>query len=156
MKYSRRNSRTKYNKTRKCKKGGLGTFFPRPPKNNEEEIKMQTDDIGRVKLNRLEKSLKMEFDDLKRLRKYCMMGCKIESCMYKNNENCMKMRELLKKKNDVYVGEYCKKRFKNITCRNYVSKYNKIKFYLNYISNLNQNCQDLLNEFKIESQQLNY
>ena len=74
----------------------------------------------------------------------------------KNNENCMKMRELLKKKNDVYVGEYCKKRFKNITCRNYVSKYNKIKFYLNYISNLNQNCQDLLNEFKIESQQLNY
>ena len=131
MKDSRKNRKNRKNNTKKCKIGGIGTFFPNPPKNKEEETIMLTNDIGRVQLKRIEKSLKIEFDKLKQLRKYCMTGCKIESCMYKNQQNCNNLGNLTKRKSNIYVGNYCYKKFKNLTCRNYVSQYNKIKFYLN-------------------------
>ena len=149
MKYSRKHNMKYSRKHNKSKIGGIGTFFPNPPKNKEAEITMLTNDIGRVQLKRIEKSLKIELDKLKQLRKYCMSGCKIESCMYKNQQNCNHLGNLTKTKSNIHVGNYCSKKFKNLTCRNYVSQYNKMKFYLNYISNVNQNCQDLLNNFDL-------
>jgi uncharacterized protein with von Willebrand factor type A (vWA) domain len=141
----------KNNKTKTCgggksKIGGLGTFFPRPPKNKEEELNTLAKDIGRVKLQRLEKSLKLEFDELRQLRKNCFSGCEIESCMYNNKKNCDYF-----KKGDKNMESYCANKFKNLHCRNYVSLYNKIQFYLNYINDVNQNCKQLFDDYVKEN-----
>ena len=146
------NKSNKSNKSNKNKIGGLGTFFPRPPKNKEEEIKTLTNDIGRVKLQRIEKSLKLEFDNLKQLRKNCMSSCKIESCMYKNKENCHKLDELINNKKDKKdkgnsIERYCAEQFDNLTCRNYASSYDKMKFYLNYIDTVNKNCKKQMEDY---------
>ena len=146
-----KSNKNKSNRKTKTKIGGLGTFFPRPPKNKEEEIKTLTNDIGRVKLQRIEKSLKLEFDNLKQLRKNCMSSCKIESCMYKNKENCHKLGKLIKNKNKNDKGNsierYCAEQFDNLTCRNYASSYDKMKFYLNYIDTVNKNCKKQMEDY---------
>ena len=148
--YSRKKNSKKKNYSRKNKIGGLGTFFPKKPSNKQEETNRLANDIGRVQLKRIEKSLKIEFEKLKQLRKYCITGCKINSCMYNNKEDCDKTGKLIQTKSNIHLGDYCAKKYKNLNCRNYVSDYNKIKFYLNYIDNVNKNSQNLLTDFKKE------
>jgi hypothetical protein len=136
------------NKTKKSKKGGLGTFFPTPPKNKEEEIKTLTNDIGRVKLQRIEKSLQLEFDTLKQLRKNCKYGCEIDSCMYKNKENCDTFNKLVNNNNNNNNIEiYCEKLFKNLNCRDYITSYNKMQFYIKYINDINEKCKKMFDDY---------
>lgn len=145
----------KKNKTKRNNKiqiGGLGSFFQAPPKNKEEKLKILTSDIGRVKLQRVETSLKQEFDELRSLKNFCLAGCNIESCMYNNKENCQYLAELEKNKSE-NIELYCSKKFKSLHCKNYISRLEKIKFYLNYINNVNQKCQKLFNDYNNESNQ---
>ena len=142
-----RKKKQQRNKSKRCKKGGLGTFFPKPPVNSEEEIKTLTKDIGRVKLNRIEKSLKQEFDRLKELRTNCISGCKIDACLFKDS-SCDTIGEFIQKNNDQTIAKKCSKKFNNLNCNNYLSLHKKILFYLNYIDDVNNKCKNLMEVYK--------
>lgn len=143
-----KSKRYKYNNNKgKSRKGGLGTFFPAPPKNKDDMLKTLTTDIGRVKLQRVEQSLQQEFDKLKELRQNCASGCKIDSCLF-NNKGCENKDAFQMQNDGIVVANKCVKKFNNLNCKNYISLHNKIVFYLKYINDVNDKCHSLMDLYK--------